>query len=273
MPRVFLNDPQDSRLAVYRDLPKSNLTRWSDRFIAEGRLVVERLLASRFPVESLLVSGRHESQLRTLDIPADVPVFLLPESEASRLTGYNFHAGWLACGRRIPPAHGVQDWASLATGPDIASSPRRIAVACPHITDPDNLGSLIRLCAAFGAEALLLGQGSADPFSRRSIRVSMGTVFSQPIIEATALRDELSQLASHGWRLAASVLDPRATPLDQYAPAPATVLLLGNEADGLSADWIAACDDSITIPMAGGTDSLNVTVAAGIILHWLRYAV
>lgn len=257
MPLVHITSNDDSRLDVYRDLKRSNLTRWSGRFIAEGSKVVERLLASDFPVESVLVSERRVEQLFPA-APPDIPVLVIPQHLAEQLVGYNFHAGVLACGRRKPP-------------PDLDSLLQQAAVpvtlvACPN--DPENLGSLIRLCAAFGVAALLLGRGSADPFSRRVLRVSMGNAFQLPIAEYDDLRTELERLRS-AWnvRLVATVLDRDAEPLSEFTRAERAALFFGNEAHGLVPEWIELCDRRVTIPMHGDTDSLNVAVAAGIFLH------
>jgi tRNA G18 (ribose-2'-O)-methylase SpoU len=130
---------------------------------------------------------------------------------------------------------------------------------------------LIRLCAGFGVQGLLLGDQCVDAWSRRVLRVSMGTAFRLPILDQCPLGEMLPTLrGQYGCRILAAVLDDGATPLSQLSVTPRAVLLLGNEADGLAPEWVAASDERITIPMAGGTDSLNVTVAAGILLHHLR---
>lgn len=258
MPKVSITSLEDSRLAPYRQLKRTNLTRWSGRFIAEGRLVVERLLASRFPVESVLLSDRRTALLEELEVPESVETLIVSEELAASLMGFAFHAGVMACGLR-----------ALEQQPIIPDE-RSLLVACPRMTDPDNLGSLIRIGRAFGIAGLLLGKGCADPFSRRTLRVSMGNTFELPIVECDDLANKLERLrAEHGYRLSATVLDSAATPLHRAERFPREVLLFGNETDGLEESWIRLCDRRLTIPMHGGTDSLNVTVAAGIFLHAL----
>jgi tRNA G18 (ribose-2'-O)-methylase SpoU len=261
MPLVPIRSLDDPRLDIYRDLKRSNLTRWSGRFIAEGAKVVERLLASDFPVESVLVSERRVEQLFAT-VPVDVPVLVVPQELAEQLVGYNFHTGVLACGRRKP-------------APDLdvllrdAASPVTL-VACPNVDDPENLGAIIRLCRAFGVAALLLGGECADPFSRRVLRVSMGNAFRLPIVDSEDLRRDLEHLRA-AWRveLTATALDQGAEELTGAGRAERIALLFGNEAHGLDREWIELCDRRITIPMHGGTDSLNVAVAAGIFLFHL----
>lgn len=248
--------PDDPRLALYRHLKRTNLTRWSGRFIAEGEKVVERLLASPFKVESVLLSDRRRDFLARL--PATVAAFILPHDECEELTGYKFHQGVLACGIRRPSP-------SLA---ELLPPEGRLTLAvAPRITDPDNLGTLLRLAAAFGLHAVLLGPGSADPFSRRTLRVSMGAALSVPIVEADDLPTTLHDLKTHDVHLIATVLDPTAEPLPTAHRPDRLALLFGNEAHGLSPAELAACDRHVTIPMAPPADSLNVSTAAAIFLY------
>lgn len=256
---IPLDTLDDPRLADYCSLKATNLTRWSGRLIAEGRVVVERLLESRLKVHSLLVM---ESLVSTLDLPIgdDLPVLVLPDDLAKELVGFDFHQGVLAAADRPKP---LSLESLFANAP-----PRWTMAACSRVTDPVNLATIIRLCTAFGASALLLETGCADPFSRRTVRVSMGNVFRLPIFELPDLKNELMTLRKqHDYSLFATVLDEHAEPLDAVQPAPRSIVIFGNEHDGLESDWIEVCDRKITIPMRGGTDSLNVAIAAGIVLY------
>jgi tRNA G18 (ribose-2'-O)-methylase SpoU len=257
---AYLEDP---RLEPYRNLKATNLTRWSNQFVAEGPLVVERLLASRFPVQSMLVSRRLARQLPT-NIPPDCPIYLLEHELAEQLVGYAFHTGVLACGLRqpSPPIDALS-----ATGDRFA-----LAAVCPNVNDPENIGAIIRLCAGFGVAGLILGPGCADPFSRRVLRVSMGTAFTLPIIDSRDLHGDLLRLRDEfGFELCATVLDAVAEPLESTVPANKMGILFGNEKHGLDAQWTDLCSRRLTIPMAPKADSLNVAVAAGIFFHHLRH--
>jgi tRNA G18 (ribose-2'-O)-methylase SpoU len=265
MPLVPIASLSDPRLDPYRSLKQTNLTRDSGRFIAEGKLVVERLLASRFQVDSVLLSERRLPLWESLLRVGDSPVYVVSEETARQLLGFHFHAGVLACGRRGPRFTVHDLLAALDTEP-------HLLVACPHMTDPDNLGSLIRVARALGVGGLLLGRGCCDPFSRRTLRVSMGNALELPIVESRDLADDLRCLQrEHGFTLTATVVDPGAQPLHQTQGVPRDVLLLGNEAHGLGPEWRSFCDRQVTIPMSAGVDSLNVALAAGICLHWLRW--
>jgi tRNA G18 (ribose-2'-O)-methylase SpoU len=252
----------DPRLEPYRNLKATNLTRWSKQFIAEGSLVVARLLASRFQVQSVLLSRKLATQLPQ-GIPDECPVYLLEHQLAEQLVGYAFHTGVLACGLRQP-------------SPPIESflpsdDPFALVAVCPNVNDPENIGAIIRLCAGFGVRGLVLGPGCADPFSRRVLRVSMGTAFTLPIVESDDLRRDLLRLRDElKFELWATVLDAGAEPLEGAVPASRGAILFGNEKHGLDSRWVELCSRKLTIPMAAGADSLNVAVAAGIFFYRLR---
>jgi tRNA G18 (ribose-2'-O)-methylase SpoU len=263
MPVEIITHLDDPRLEPYRNLKATNLTRWSNQFVAEGALVVERLLASRFKVESVLLSRRLVRQAPA-NIPPECPIFELEHGLAEQLVGYAFHAGILACGLRQPSP-------PLEALAREAERPALVAI-CPNVNDPENIGAIIRLCAGFGLAGVILGPGCADPFSRRVLRVSMGTAFSVPIIETPVLESDLLTLRNvFGFELCATVLEAGAEPLDSVAVASKIGLLFGNEKHGLDPKWVGLCHRKITIPMAEGADSLNVAVAAGIFFHHLQH--
>ena len=225
-------------------------------------LVVERLLASRFDVVSVVASRKMERQVVPL-VGTRCPLYLLEDALAEQLVGYTFHTGVLACGmRKAGPALETL----LGRGTD-----RALLAVCPNVNDPENIGAIIRLCAGFGLLGLVLGPGCADPFSRRVLRVSMGTAFSVPIVEALDLRSDLVRLREEfGVELAAAVLDPGAEPLESARRSARMAVLFGNEKHGLDPHWIDLCQRKLTIPMAPRADSLNVAVAAGIFFHHLQ---
>lgn len=259
MALIELSDIDDERLHVYRHLKKTNLTRWSSQFIAEGKKLVVQLLESDFAVQSILTSDKHVDFLRP-HLPDDVPAYVLPHRLAQMVVGFQFHTGMLGCGlRQLSP-----DLDEL-----LATPHRHLLVVLPRTENADNMGAIIRIAAGFGVTAVLTGTGSCDPFSRRALRVSMGTALHLPIIEA---RDSLPEMLArlqdrHSFKLFATVLNDEATSLTDIEPAGNCAVLFGNEDAGLEPEWIDLCDRAITIPMQGGTDSLNVSVAAGVFLY------
>jgi tRNA G18 (ribose-2'-O)-methylase SpoU len=151
----------------------------------------------------------------------------------------------------------------------VASIPQHgvaTVVVLPDVQDPTNLGSIIRSAAAFGCAAVILGGRCADPFSRRVLRVSMGAALFIPIIKSRELAADLNQLAEADFELVATMLDPAAKPLASYRRAPRTGILLGSEGHGLAGEWVSLCERQVTIPMQAGVDSLNVSVAAAVVL-------
>jgi tRNA G18 (ribose-2'-O)-methylase SpoU len=261
-PTEIIDSLDDPRLEPYRNLKSTNRTRWSNQFIAEGLLVVERLLASDFEVVSVVATRKMEQQVAPL-VPKSCPLLFLEPTLAEQLVGYTFHAGVLACGVRRPSP----TLESLLIG----SPESALFAVCPNVNDPENIGAIIRLSAGFGLQGVILGPECADPFSRRVLRVSMGTAFTLPIRESSDLRSDLVQLSGEfGIELAAAVLDPAAEPLEHVRRSPRLAVLFGNEKHGLGADWVDLCQRKLTIPMAPEADSLNVAVAAGIFFHYLQ---
>ncbi len=284
MPFLPIQSLDDPRLTVFRDVKATRHPRWVRCFIAEGARLVKRLLSSDYVVESMLLTeGRVEEFSPWLR--SDVPTFVMPQALAAELVGYNFHCGAMACALRRPSPR-LDD--IMARGGE-----RKTFVVCPDVNDPENIGTLIRLGAAFGIDAMLLGPACADPFSRRVLRVSMGNALTLPIVCSRDLNADLRRLKSE-WQvqLAATVVensDPtdgdgvvrtptsghpdvgvRATntaePLALAGRPARLALLFGNEANGLGSEWLDLCDRRLTIPMSAA-DSLNVAIAAGIFLY------
>jgi tRNA G18 (ribose-2'-O)-methylase SpoU len=251
----------DPRVLAYRNLKDRELAREGDRFIAEGEHVVRRLLASDYPVESVMLARRRAEEM-TPAVPGNVPVYVVPDALVHQIVGFKFHSGVMAVGRRKPRLLVEQFFAGAA------ARQRLTLVVLPDIANTDNLGALIRISAAFGADALVLGEHSCDPFWRQSVRVSMGTVFSLPLVHSDGLLDDLRTMRQR-WDvdLVAAVVANDAEPLAASHRPARLGLLFGNEAQGLGAEYTAACQRRVTIPMHLGTDSLNVAVAAAVFLY------
>ena len=256
---VPVDSLDDSRLAHYRGLKDRDLARQGDLFIAEGDYVVRRLLASRYPTVSVLLARRRTGQIVPL-VPPDVPVYVAEDALIRQVLGFKFHTGVIAVGRRLPSPTLAEMFESRAG--------RLTLVVCPEVSNSENMGSLIRISAAFGADAMVLGERCHDPFWRQSIRVSMGTIFSMPMVRSDDLLRDLDELRRRwGVELIATVLDDDAEPLARAGRADRIALLFGNEAQGLDPRHVAACDRRVTIPMKLGTDSLNVSIAAALFLY------
>lgn len=259
MPRIAIADLDDPRVQVYRQLKSSPVSRRGGHFIVEGMKTVARLLESRYETASVLLIEKREAEWLPR-IPEHIPCYIVPDAVASELVGFHFHVGVVACGlrQRSPSLEDVL--------PDV-SRPVTLVV-CPKCDNPENLGAIIRIAAGFGVDAIVLGPGCCDPFSRRVIRVSMAAALSMTVIESRDLpRDLLRLRQEFHLQLYATVLDDAAQPLSRSLRPPRLGLLFGNEDTGLEDEVLALCDQRVTIPMHPGTDSLNVAVATGIFLH------
>jgi tRNA G18 (ribose-2'-O)-methylase SpoU len=204
--RIEILDVADSRLATYRDLPRVKRDADCPFFIAEGEIVVRRLLASGYPIASVVASEAMAERLADA-IPLDTPIYIAPPRVIKEIIGFSFHLGVLACAMRTPrPATAL-----LPT----QFAERALLVACCEVTKPDNIGAIIRAAAAFGAAGVLLDSRCADPLSRRVLRVSMGSVFKLPVVQTTDLAGEMDRLRrEHAFRWVATVIDQSVTPLD-----------------------------------------------------------
>jgi len=261
LPRVPIEDLDDPRIAVYRSIKATNQTRNLDQFVVEGEKLVERLIASRFPLASILVTDKHEPRL-TVSIAEDVPRYVVPFQLIHELVGYSFHRGVLASGFRLPSPR-IEDLIHPAAA-------RVRLVICPKISNPDNLGVIARISDVFGIDAILAGPSCPDFLSRRVLRVSMGSALRVPLIVADDLGATADWLVERrSVALLAAVAVPGAEAFDALPTPPKWALILGNEDEGVEAEWTARAHRSITIPMATASGSLNVSVAAGILLYHL----
>jgi tRNA G18 (ribose-2'-O)-methylase SpoU len=266
---IAIDSLHDPRISPYRALKDRDVAKHGNLFIAEGEHIVRRLLASDFPTVSVLLDEKRVEEFAPT-VPQSVPVYAAPTSLMTQIIGFRFHSGIIACGKRKPPLALPDILSAFSPRPQGGASSARLArplVLVPDLNNAENLGGIIRLCAGFGAAALILGPLSVDPFWRQSIRVSMGTVFSLPILRSTDIIQDIRYLREHQITTFAAVLDETAESLDSITRPPRSALLFGSEAHGLSQDMISACDRRITLPMQLGTDSLNVAVCAGICLY------
>ncbi len=238
-----------------------NWTAGSGWFIAEGAKLVERLMRSQYRIHSLLISDKYLDQWQSR-VPDETLAVVVPEVRVAELLGFNFHRGIIACGLRRPPL----DLRAQLNAPLPGDA---TLVAVQGVQDPENLGGILRSCAALGIEHIIVGPLSADPLSRRVLRVSMGTVLK---LNLYASRDVIADLAwlksQHGVTSIATTLADDSVCLEQTGRDGPVCILMGNEAHGLPIALQQAADRRVKIDMRLGTDSLNVSVAAGIVMHY-----
>ena len=251
----------DQRLAPYRDL-RSGAAVADGSFVVEGRWLLERLIDSSYPIESILAEAGNEADYAERISPA--PVYALPREAIKQLVGFDFHRGVLGCARRRAYSE-LEDL-------EIPSAKSRLALAMIDVQDQENAGSLLRSAAALGVNQILLGPKTVDPFRRRVIRVSMGGVLFHRFYRMREPEVELPDLRGRGFRTLASTLQ-QATDLGDFQPDDRPlILMVGNEADGLNRRIQKLATDRIRIPMHEESDSLNVAVAAAIMIYALQGA-
>ena len=262
---VSVEDPGDPRLRDYLSLTDVVLRRVTEPadglYLAESAKVIERALAAGHRPRSVLMQQKWLDELAPLLEHHDVPVYLAAPDVLEKVTGFVMHRGALASMHRPP----------LLPVAEVLRDARRVVVL-EDIVDHTNVGAIFRAVAGLGADAVLITPRCADPFYRRSVRVSMGTVLQIPWTRIAEWPDGAAQLRGAGFEIAALALAEDGVDLATYAqhPPDRVALLLGTEGDGLSAAGLAAADTVVTIPMSRGVDSLNVAAASAVALWALR---
>jgi tRNA G18 (ribose-2'-O)-methylase SpoU len=266
---IRIHDPDDPRIAGYRDIRERDLIGRTGRFIAEGTVVLRLLIDSHasdggFEAESLLllenrVEGLDEFLARTSD---DVPVYVASREIMNAIAGFDIHRGVLALGKR----RGTPTVEAL-----IASMPANaLVVAVCGIANHDNIGAIFRNAAAFGADAVLLDETCCDPLYRKALRVSVGSVLRVPYAREGSIAAMLSSLSSNGFQIWG--LSPAGTTdIRNVQPAPRLALLTGTEGEGLPQPILQSIRTA-KIPQAPGLDSLNAGTATGIALFAMASA-
>jgi tRNA G18 (ribose-2'-O)-methylase SpoU len=248
-------------LQPYRTMRRQMEHRQEGIFVAEGEKVVRRLLESTLPVVSVLLPEKWLTELRPLleSRRDEVLAFVAEKPLLETLTGFSMYQGLLAVGK-VP--------AALDAGELLQRSGRPwLLAAADGLSSAENMGALVRNCAAFGAQALIVGETCSSPFLRRAVRSSMGTVFRLPIIETADLEKMLEQLRGRGIRCVAA--HPHATGgvLTNAKLAGDCCVVFGSEGYGISPAVLAACDEAVAVPMPPDVDSLNVASAAAVFLY------
>ncbi len=273
----------DPRLADYISLKdvqlRSTLEPERGLYMAESSKVILRALRSGHRPRSFLMAPRWLDELTPLieEVTGsadggDVPLFLAPESLLEQITGFHLHRGALAAMQR-PALPTVADLLASARKGHPA---RRVAIL-EDLVDHTNVGAAFRSAAALGIDAVLVTPSCADPLYRRSVRVSMGTVFQVPWtrIEKWPAMDDLHEA---GFTVASLALSPHSVSLDEFVTLPSVTapdarlaLVMGTEGDGLKKRTLANCDVVVRIPMSANVDSLNVAAASAVVFWATRH--
>ncbi|MGW0083393.1 TrmH family RNA methyltransferase [Streptomyces sp. NPDC003393] len=259
---ITVEDPDDPRLTDYTGLTDVELRRRREPaeglFIAEGEKVIRRAGDAGYAMRSMLLSAKWVDVMRDVIEEAPAPVYVVDPALAEQVTGYHVHRGALASMQRKP----------LPTAAGLLRTARRVAVM-ESVNDHTNIGAIFRSAAALGMDAVLLSPNCADPLYRRSVKVSMGAVFSVPYARLDSWPGGLDAVREAGFTLLALTPDEKAKALDDVAPhrMDRVALMLGAEGEGLSRRALGAADEWVRIPMSHGVDSLNVGAAAAVAFY------
>lgn len=258
---ISLDDPRVAPFASLTEAQLRNRLNPSESlFIAESPKVIRVALDAGYLPQSMLCEPKHIVG-DAADIIArcpEMPVYTGSRELLASLTGYKLTRGVLcAMSRPAPKSVG-----------EVLDGAHRVVVI-HGVVDTTNIGAIFRAAAALGIDAALLTPDSCDPFNRRSVRVSMGSVFLLPW---TWLDGGIESLAAYGFKTAAMALTDNSVPLDhpQLMEENRLAIVMGTEGDGLPAEVIASADYTVKIPMARGVDSLNVASAAAVAFWQLR---
>lgn len=267
MPVIRVEAAEDPRLADYRGLTDVALRRSLEAerglYMAEGAKVIARAVRAGHSPRSLLMTTKWvDGVVEALgDAASEATIYVAADEVLEEVTGYQVHRGALAAMHR--PA--------LPSVADLVRDACRVVVL-EGIVDHTNVGAIFRSVAGIGADAVIVTPTCADPLYRRSVKVSMGTVFQVPWTRAESWPGVLDELRDAGFVVAGMALAEGAVPLDEFAARqdPKVALVMGTEGDGMTRDALAHVDVPVVIPMAGGVDSLNVAAASAVALWELR---
>lgn len=251
----------DEGLRPYQTLRRPLEHQQEGIFVAEGEKVVRRLLDSNIAVRSVLLTPEWLEVCRpALETKqAEIVVYVAPKALLESVVGFHLHQGIMAVAS-IPRPSTLEE--------ALAAARPRLFVAVDGLTNAENLGVLVRNCAAFGVDALIVGETSSSPYLRRAVRNSMGTVFNLPVVHVNDLVGTLEELRSIH-TLSVLGAHPRA---DREIPSSAFLkadccIVFGSEGEGIAPSVLAVCDELLAIPMKSGVDSLNVASASAVVLY------
>jgi len=252
----------DPRLADYRDLrdPRARQRIEGDEFfICEGPVAFDRLLASKHRPRSVLVLERRLETVLDLLGDRHVPLLVVDETTMREVTGFDLHRGVVAAADRLPER----------SIDEVIGDARRI-VLLEGLNDPENLGAISRSARALGADAMIIDPTCIDPYTRRTVRVSMGEILHLPWARASSIEDAYERLRSAGVRVWALTPDQSAESLLELTAPDRLAIVLGAEGLGLPDNTLRQADHRVRIPIAPDVDSLNVAAAAAVALSHLR---
>ena len=250
-------------LQPYRTLRRSTEHVRDRIFVAEGEKVVRRLLASNLSIISMLMTKQWFEKIFPNDYNISNPIIFISEkSNIESIVGYHLHQGIMAVAK-IPTEIQLDKLLEKNT-------PSLLFVALDNLVNSENVGIIVRNCAAFGVNAIIVGETSSSPYLRRAVRNSMGTVFKLPIIHSKNLAETLSELKTkyNVQIIGAHPHEKQSLYTSNFSEK--ICIVFGNEDEGISENILDICDDYIAIPMMNDVDSLNVACSSAVFLYEIR---
>lgn len=258
LPSDRVSSIDDPRVAAYTHLAEPERLLELGLFVAEGRLVVRRLLdLQHWDIESILVTQPAGEAIADVLPKTQAPVYVVDQQVMNGIAGFNIHRGCLALVKR--PVYATLD--------RIIAGPLARVLVLEGVSNPDNVGGLFRSAAAFGIDLVVLGPDCGDPLYRKAIRTSMAASLSVPFVLAPQWPGAIRELRADGFTVIALTPNRAAPPLEEIFPHAKLALLVGSEGIGLSEDAMRAATLRIRIPTTADVDSLNVTTAASIAMY------
>ena len=259
---VSIKDPSDPRLLAYNSLKGKSLEK-DGIFIAEGEKVVKSMLESGCRIASCLTAGGAITRYRSLlamMAKRGALVYVAADELIEEIIGFRFHKGIMAvgyCPKKITVFAALKD-------------PKRplFIVALNAINDPQNVGLIVRNAAAFGVQALIVDCATYDPYYRKAVRVSMGTIFRLPVCYEEDLGSSLIQLKKrHDMRIIAATPGRGTSDIAKVELSGNICFVFGNEDKGVSRGVLSIADAKVRIPISKNVDSLNVASASAVCLY------
>lgn len=238
-------------------------------FVVEGEIPVRRFLTSLYPAQSLICTPSHYARLQSI-IPEHLPVMIAESSDLrEKIVGFNFHRGCVASGERSILSENLCETHLQNL---LCQSHSTIVVAM-GLSDPCNLGAVIRNSRAFAADLVIVSRHGADPLSCQAIRSSVGNVFHVPLVYSDDIESIIHILKTHyAYKIIATSLGFHAQPITNYQRSAHIAILVGNEGVGLDKAMLQMADDELTIPICAEADSINVAAATAVVLFALQPA-
>ena len=259
---VYIDSLFLPELEPYRTMRRPVEHRAKGIFVAEGEKVVRRLLESELRTVSILMSPEWLERYRDILSIKMIKqgVFIAEKALLDQIVGYNLHQGIMAIGRVPEP---------LDIFKAVEEFPKPcLLVAADGIANSENMGVIVRNCAAFGVQLLISGETSCDPYLRRSVRNSMGTIFNLPVANVEDLSVTLKRLRKQlSFEIVAAHPQSDSIELNEANLTKDDCVVFGSEGEGISRNVLNECTVRVKIPMDNDVDSINVASSVGVVLY------